>query len=762
MRNKVAVGLICLLAGLGLGFLIGGAGSSEPDTDMGVSSISSRGDEASGNQATPNEGSSTASYDAGTADSNTSGTGEASGETGATTPDVSSDDLLAALLKSLPDQPLPPGDGTINGVVRDQSGTGLPGVRVTILCRAREGLYEDEWEYYYDEDEDPLTPEGLLEQLKEHKQQLRNTFHTTTNEAGEFSFDGLGDVSATVSAKIQGYKVESLYSVRVGAELVLRAMNEKSLTVDVILPDGGRPKTAQIWLESDEDYELYRWSTDDSEIGILGKPISISVGTYHAGKHYSGEVSPLPSLSELGGRLTVKLEPQVTIDGRVTMEWRPSGLDYLYGSWEWSDTDTGSDKSYGEDVDNSLYVDLSNGSFTFQIPRHGTIDIRLGWVEGETDVTKRLVIDRDTTEVEIALPMPPRENFVVIDVRDPEGNVVQGSADIEVGVEDLNSSYVEAMRTPRGQYWIALAEIEDNLGKSNVKSEFYVFATSSKYGRAGVIVPLGALRYATIQFREPALVTAVVTNYLNHKAMGKLVAIIVPEAKANNVYWYEARTVDDKGRAELAPAAPGKHILLLGVENAYNWGGYDELARIETTLTSGPNEVSIQAPPLYDLIVQVEGANEVVSVDIDSETVNREKDTDRSGTVTFHNLPAGTYRISADYETRKTVTIPQDSRVILRKLERNALRVTFTNEESNVAKAGFISGDLIIGIDGVIFETRKDLERLEEAYESGEDVDLVIRRDGDDTTLHVNLKAVFDKRTDGDGVDRVNRDNPDG
>ena len=88
-------------------------------------------------------------------------------------------------------------------------------------------------------------------------------------------------------------------------------------------------------------------------------------------------------------------------------------------------------------------------------------------------------------------------------------------------------------------------------------------------------------------------------------------------------------------------------------------------------------------------------------------------------------------------------TVPSGA-VVFKETSYNALKVSVTDQEGELAKAGLADGDLVVAVNGKEFEGAMQMQMmLSGAMARGEDARLTIQRGGRTLEVTVNLKKIM-------------------
>jgi len=117
----------------------------------------------------------------------------------------------------------------------------------------------------------------------------------------------------------------------------------------------------------------------------------------------------------------------------------------------------------------------------------------------------------------------------------------------------------------------------------------------------------------------------------------------------------------------------------------------------------------------------------------------RRQEVDAKGQAVFDELPGGRYIVRGG-SAQMEVEVPCGE-VLLERQETNALRVSVRSDTGFLAKAGFRSGDLVIGVDGTQFSGSSDMALLAAASRTAT---LMVQREGEVVEIRVQGLPIGD------------------
>jgi hypothetical protein len=265
-----------------------------------------------------------------------------------------------------------------------------------------------------------------------------------------------------------------------------------------------------------------------------------------------------------------------------------------------------------------------------------------------------------------------------------------------------------------------------------------VLASTTRLGSREVELDLGEAPEAELRFLEPATLHVRLRGATEAGILDGLAVTLRGDTR-------EGRRVPDgegdpPGRWVFGPLSPGN----VGFRLVRRFEGSTYvLVACSATLSSGRNDAEITVPRLHTLTVFVtgEGTRRLVEAKTASEFVRRHAWTDENGRAELRYLPAGEYEVALGGVRRREGVIARvpGPPVRLTPPRLDALRVRVSDPEGFLARAGFRTGDRIVGMDGEEFEGEADLRLV--LSRRGEHAFLV-DRDGGRITIRVSFDAL--------------------
>jgi hypothetical protein len=297
---------------------------------------------------------------------------------------------------------------------------------------------------------------------------------------------------------------------------------------------------------------------------------------------------------------------------------------------------------------------------------------------------------------------------------------------------------------------------EDAEADDGANWRYYVRVSTKNYGRKEIEYERGERSEITVQFVEPATLEVTIAGYVGSGREGAVELSLAKadsgERESHGVHSSREQKIDAQGRQVFGPVEPGAYeIVVTAKTERFSSIPID---RIPITLRAGRNVATVGIPELYNLTVIVPDPPPRARLRLQpvprrpgwwgtNETVNKE------GRAEFSNLPAGEYKLQMSGPTMggiMHISIPAHREVRFEPKPINALEVTIEDPEGELAKAGFQTADIIIGVNGTQF---KDMFQLQSAFMgamSKGPATLLVSRGGRELELKLDLRKMMEDR----------------
>jgi len=560
-------------------------------------------------------------------------------------PEVPEASLRERLL-ALPAPETPAGDGVIRGSVRDDTGAPLEGALVVATLVLESPMHKSRKGGAAPEDRDLEEMVRTIMWRELGQRQSRRTGRSGAD--GSYELTGLADAKWQLRAYKEGYDLQphrsSAYNVEPGATVDFAGGAIVRIDVDVRMPDGSRPRRADIRADS------RRGNTSSAafEPWLPEQPwIELKPNTYELTAEVRGAAEHLKSPAQ-----TVKAEPGAAPSVVLRLESRPAlrirviapeGIRLT--DWAvWA-------LRFAGDVPPDPARLREEGREGFA---HGTFEHGIEWQDIEagaylvggayssnSPIVIREVVHVGNGPAAVDLRFPPvdTKEFVAVRVRDSDGAVPRD-------VRFLLGSSPRAMGTPAvlertdGTFLLHRGDPDDEgAGRSG---PVWVGADSRSLGRIDRECEPGA-QEAVLTFERPGLVDVEVVDYVKSPHAGWLVLGIGP--RGQSAYRQNQVKPGPEGKCRLGPAQPGAFEIivhaLVDVNTAW------PAATLPIDVRSGEQARLIDVPTLYTLHVRWPGKAAGRSFSLHSKSpfaswITRQV---KDEVTTIERVPAGRYEL---------------------------------------------------------------------------------------------------------------------
>jgi hypothetical protein len=548
-------------------------------------------------------------------------------------------------------------DGEIRGLVRLESGHGLPGVEIRatpLLERA---------------DLPAASPEHELRAFAEHRlRELSMLSSAVSGADGSYRLTGLdSSLHYRLEAAREGYTFRAeraglVTHYRVGSELDFFGVAAALVTAQVLMPDGSQAHAATIGISSLSGERRTPWywtrrntrhpvplgtwqlqaSAGDAR-GYRSEPVSISV---NPGKAVESVIIQLRGRHGIVGRaippvgvadvlLRVQLAREVdgvfrrseTPDGAVR---RQLGL-FSRSGWTFD------------------FLDLEPGRYRVELVLNDEIlDSR------EVEVSDSVV------DVLLTAPEPDINDYVVVHVSGPEGPISRG-LDLSISVPNSRTTGGRALNRGNGEYWLPRRESSF----AGDGGSYIINVGSPKYGRRSVEHDRHDRRPVTIVFDKATYLNVEIVGLAENEHREHLhVTIYRPGGRAQRGSSTGVGSGDPPfGPRRFGPLEPGPYTIeLYAFEGRFS---KFPLATMDVVVTPGENHVRFTPPELYSFTVFVpeEYRSEPNRVTVVQLSTRQWAITDAErGSEEFEArfLPAGDYNLWLPRVGSMKVSVPAD------------------------------------------------------------------------------------------------------
>lgn len=363
--------------------------------------------------------------------------------------------------------------------------------------------------------------------------------------------------------------------------------------------------------------------------------------------------------------------------------------------------------------------------------------------------TERVTVANSMVVKDLTVPPPDPKEHVVVTVLGPDGKPVEG-ARISTGLDHENGrSSGGGQPTPMGsgRYRVRHHENEDYAGIEGVT--YFLVVTAPKLGNKEIVYDRETTRELTVRFEEPATLAVRVMDAPDGWLGGRLTVGLNSLEKRHSGSSTRQNPPED-GIVTCDPVTPGEYEVILWLRM-----GEHESMRIATqkmTLRGGRQEFTMSMPKLYAVTL-------IVPENIRRVRIARSRGSwgfrvpVKDGRAVISDLPAGTYEAYASGSHRGgpvIFTLPGPAEVPFEPAVMNAVKVRVKDPSKLLGQLGFRDGDVIIGANGKLFETQRQLSALFMGSSDKKPVPLTVVRGGNRIELKVELFKMMNAAEKGD------------
>ena len=535
---------------------------------------------------------------------------------------------------------------------------------------------------------------------------------------------------------------------RAGDTVDFRARPVVWIRVSVVGADGTPPSTAMVIFKSESSTRSHSWTPASPDIRIES-----NVYTVHA-RTDTGQTSParevVLKVGEEPPQLVLELQSRPAVAGRVSFEGEEPRRAYIwFQKHAGGALPDGADLARGGGPRESLNASL-DFRFNFTNLSPGTYVLGAGRTREFAELVELVVVADRPVEKNLHVPRPDPANYICVRVLDPDGQPLrrvrfQVQKDYTGGGH--RSGSIGSIPQEDGTYWILRQVTKPD--EPEVRRHVLV-ATSREHGSKDAEFRPDADSTITIRFGDAASLELTVTGFRGSPFAPKL-RVGLQKPSESSMYIPSGKSPDAEGRLTLGPVQPGSYELVLTVETDRHRS--IPVSRTPVVLPKGVNRMTVPLPALYPLTVQVEDGDGIRlmlrSVERGVPAVHISKTVDKNGRATFDSLPAGDYTLTAMPLGQMRISVPAAGVVRFTPRPVNALRVTITQPDGAMARAGFQTGDLVVGIDRTRFENLGHLQGLMTQARGKKTADFMVVRSGQELVIQFDPRKFFSQEPGG-------------
>lgn len=627
--------------------------------------------------------------------------------------------------------------GVIKGRVVDKTGRGVGGA----LFKARRSNFSDP-RFLNRPGQVPdsvLGPEDLIAMLRERIERdpsLEVTALSDTN--GDFALNGLENLAYNIESYLPnhllvGMEGHDAFNGRWPGDVVqLRALPLSRLEVEVRLPDGSVPATAELSTRRTNSNETWQWTPEDRVV-----PLQPGMWTLQA---RGGDMCMFRSKEQLvevteGGAPTsviLELAERPLIRGRLIFDGPPPSKQYTVIAWSqnhdpatdnvWEATNT-SDQARTFATTGFQFEDLEPGVYRLAVSDGG---IERPPVLATVTLADKLVVqDLQVTASKSA--------EWVVKVLDPTGAAVDDAA--------FDTSFWMG----NGNNWCRDLEgawhgtVPRNVLDEPAGEPLQLTVRSGQWGHTALTLPRAAAT-AEVRMQAPGFLKAQLSGDSSTSRQKLSASLQLLGASRDHDSWVGSSPADESNSVTFSPLQPGTYMLRLSM-NSGGWYGGQSVAERRLEIHSGENQASIAAPVLHMISVRMKNGGEAATGHMqlilppdakDAMPFSAGAQIDKDGLAKFENVPAGRYTLNFYSGGRNgsiLITVPTAEIQIDLDVLR-AMRIQLHSNDHILTEKGFKTGDLIVGVDGHEFTNGNDLETAMRFVGGKAEVPMMVLRDG--------------------------------
>ncbi|MBL4770712.1 MAG: hypothetical protein JKY61_06135 [Planctomycetes bacterium] len=665
------------------------------------------------------------------------------------------------------------GQGTVFGRIVDEAGQAMAGAVVRLRGRPGRIPSSSPSNIGQGAPERDSLKETVRKAAQSYHDQRARRREVTTDAHGQYRFEGLLDQAWTGYAYLEGFVLNadsSSSSVRIGSELNFTAALVQEVPVAILMPDGVAAERAFVVVTAlggrNRD-RIYDWSSNEAFMRLVPgryKVRALSHGTENLDQSELASSTEKVTL-EVGvapEALTLELAPRLGISGYI----RASTVGSNQGSYRVRLLALAKD----QEVDLELLARSDEDSrarpgrlfaFTDLEPGRYVVGVSRAW---GAPIAVHEVVELSDASAEVLLELPEQDlsQILRVVVTEASGEPLD---DVNFRIRQKLSTgtsrqSLSGKRDKDGSYLLTIpAQFHEGYfedGKDG--AEYTLTASHDEMGSTETILKRGQTDLV-VTFVVPGRLTVTIPGYSGSGYEGR-VRVTASKMGEKDLSRSFIRSMKAKisvaGEQVFEGLEPGDYIVYLTISakgnNRFSWGSDDSVNSIEMSVREGENSVQLTIPNLYPLRVHWADGKVGKSLHLSIIGAKNQYGGYSGGTLdgdlvaSWEDLPAGDYRVQYYSGMSKimNVTIPCGE-IDFTPMLINAMSISITALDGNLAKAGFRDGDLVIGADGKEFERQADIMGLSRIMmEPGEIVDCMVQRGNIVLTIQLKPSGIGD------------------
>lgn len=654
---------------------------------------------------------------------------------------------LKAFVDSLRDERPKPGNGRIWGRVTLEDGAPVAEVKVTLHAQRPAG---DDIPY----NPDASLEETLLRSARYNAFAIQGKTTTITDADGNFEFQGLGDYKFMLGAELEGYSVQSNRDTRWRG---IKPDNEVNFTavllclvdIDVRLPDGSQPTTAEIHTQSDRNSRSTTWSAAAHKIDVGEGPSTLVAFAGEYKQYVSDPVKVTARLGQPTPRLTLQLKEKPAI--RCTLEVPDCySRDRFGGVYAELVKDPKPEAPQNPADQRDYRHDWSEEPQTFTGLEPGQYRL-VAWINRRALAWVDVTLGQEFKEVTLKVPEPEAAEHIIVRVLTPQGKPARrASLRVEVPFENGRNARPEVLSRPNGVFWVPRlkpAEIQSATGKWSYR----ITAGSDSYGSVTVPYAGDATGELEIRLIEYSSLTITIPGLAGHPQRERLRALLAQNTGGGSWTSISADGAGPGGAPEIdelvySRVSPGSFRFTLSLADPDDGGpfGRNVIAAWEFDVPAGASTQTFAMPLFHTLTLLVPDPKAVSGLSLvspDGKT-RRYAQGEIKGRMVYAGITQGEWTV----ETRSgsmRVQVSGDTEITLAVQPFDCLRLSDIKAGGAIETMGLRNGDLLIAVDGEGAETTELLQLKVQGSYAKESSTWTVIRNGGQQNVVVNGKEML-------------------
>ena len=633
------------------------------------------------------------------------------------------------------------GDGQLGGRIADLFGKPLEGVTVIATWVEKEdpgsidrgGAAPDERAF----------TERAREILEKEERLESRRRRTKTSPDGSFRFEDLVQGTYRLEAFRRGFEFSSdggsAERAKTDSEVNFTAAAIMRVPVRIESANGESFSEVRIRRKGPGSTRTYLWTPSRPHVHVPSgrHELRATVGDDDANEGLASEWTQVlvSADSESVDEVTLRLDSRRGIFGTITM---PSGMNSgsVMVALDKSPGNKSADQLFKENTNWNSIPGGATRKFRFADLEKGTYALGCFFSYGDSPLDQAMIEVKDGFhEHHLKIPSVRESDGLIAEVLSPDGRRLH-KVRFSIQKKDEYAMGIAAVTRDDGSHWFSIPKpFQKEFSSGEPDATFFLKAHAKEFGETKTVITNRQSRIS-LQFQEQSHLKVRVRGLDGHPLESRLYLSL--STLEEDSRWSSNR-VRAVAETLLGPVVPGEYQLSVLVDR------WRQVEAIPVTIGRGSNEMEIVPPEVYDIVVDFSDDADAY----DNFSAKRVSDGyqawggSEDGVARFSGLPSGSYQIEGHGKERidtMIVSVPPAQTVRFEPMGCNALEVTIFRDSSVYRKAGFQSGDVIIEIDGMTWETYSEARSRKAMLEASLNMPVKIIRSGASVTLDVSLK----------------------